>query len=86
MRRRPRGDEGVATVTPGKSRRRAFPTADHVVSILPENADSRGFISAERLGQMKPGAICYNIGRGRDGRPAGPGREPAFRASRRGLA
>jgi phosphoglycerate dehydrogenase-like enzyme len=35
-----------------------------VISILPENADSIHFISTERLGWMKPGAIFYNIGRG----------------------
>jgi phosphoglycerate dehydrogenase-like enzyme len=63
MRRKPRGDEGVATVTP-ENLASALATADHVVSILPENADSRGFISAGRLAQMKRGAIFYNIGRG----------------------
>jgi phosphoglycerate dehydrogenase-like enzyme len=63
MRRKPRGDEGVATVTP-ENLATALATADHVVSILPENADSRGFISTERLAQMKRGAIFYNIGRG----------------------
>ena len=63
MRREPRGDEGVAIVTP-ENLASALATADHVVNIMPENADSRGFISAERLAQMKPGAAFYNIGRG----------------------
>jgi phosphoglycerate dehydrogenase-like enzyme len=63
MRRQPRGDEGVAVVTP-ENLATALATADHVISILPENADSLRFISAERLEQMKPGAIFYNIGRG----------------------
>ena len=63
MRRQPRGDEGVAIVTP-ENLPAALATADHVVNIMPENADSRGFISAARLAQMKPGAIFYNIGRG----------------------
>ena len=63
MRRKPRGDERIPTVTP-EHLRQAFATADHVISILPDNADSIHFISTERLGWMKPGAIFYNIGRG----------------------
>jgi phosphoglycerate dehydrogenase-like enzyme len=63
MRREPRGDEPVATFVPDDLRSHLM-LADHVVDILPDNADSRGFISAERLGWMKPGAIFYNIGRG----------------------
>jgi phosphoglycerate dehydrogenase-like enzyme len=64
LRRRPRGDEGVSTVTP-EHLASALATADHVIDILPENADSLHFISTERLKQMKRGAIFYNIGRGR---------------------
>jgi phosphoglycerate dehydrogenase-like enzyme len=63
MRRKPRGDEKVAVVTPDNLRD-ALADADHVINILPDNADSLRFISAERLGWMKPGAIFYNIGRG----------------------
>ena len=63
MRRKPRGNEGVPTVTP-ENIRQAFAEADHVISILPDNAESIGFISSERLGWMKRGAIFYNIGRG----------------------
>jgi phosphoglycerate dehydrogenase-like enzyme len=63
MRRKPRGDEKVAIVTPGNLRD-ALATADHVINILPDNAQSVEFISAERLGWVKPGAIFYNIGRG----------------------
>ena len=63
MRRKPRGNEGVPTVTP-ENLRQAFAEADHVISILPDNAESIGFISSERLGWMKRGAIFYNIGRG----------------------
>jgi phosphoglycerate dehydrogenase-like enzyme len=59
MRRQPRGDEGVATVMP-EDLPVVLASADHVVDILPENPDSLGFISAERLGGMKPG-----IGRGK---------------------
>ncbi len=64
MRRQPRGDETVATVTP-ENLATILATADHVVSILPENSDSTHFISTGRLRQMKRGAIFYNIGRGR---------------------
>jgi phosphoglycerate dehydrogenase-like enzyme len=63
MRRNPRGDEGVPTVTP-ENLRGALAVADHVINILPDNAASVEFISAERLGWMKPSAAFYNIGRG----------------------
>jgi phosphoglycerate dehydrogenase-like enzyme len=63
MRRRPRGNEGISTVTP-EDLEQAFATADHVISILPDNAESIGFISSERLRWMKRGTIFYNIGRG----------------------
>ena len=63
MRRRLRGDEKIAIVTPDNLRD-ALAAADHVINILPDNADSLRFISAERLGWMKSGAIFYNIGRG----------------------
>ncbi|MCE0498069.1 MAG: D-2-hydroxyacid dehydrogenase [Methylacidiphilales bacterium] len=63
MRRRPRGDEGVPTVTP-EALARALAEADHVINILPDNAASTRFISKERLGQIKRGAVFYNIGRG----------------------
>ena len=41
-----------------------LPTADHIVDILPANEQTRNFLSAERLGKLKPGAVVYNIGRG----------------------
>ena len=63
MRRKPRGDEGIPTVT-AENLQQALAAADHVISILPDNPDSIHFISSERLGWMKPGAIFYNIGRG----------------------
>jgi phosphoglycerate dehydrogenase-like enzyme len=63
MRRRPRGDEAVPIVSldglPG-----ILATANHVVNILPANAESDLFISTGRLAQMKAGAVFYNIGRG----------------------
>jgi phosphoglycerate dehydrogenase-like enzyme len=63
MRRKPRGDEGIPVVT-REHLQSALVSADHVISILPDNAESVRFISSERLGWMKPGAIFYNIGRG----------------------
>lgn len=42
----------------------ALRSADHVVNILPDNAETKLFLSAIRFGQMKTGAVVYNIGRG----------------------
>jgi phosphoglycerate dehydrogenase-like enzyme len=63
MRRHPKGDERVPTVTQ-EELAGSLATADHVINILPDNRDSNGFISKERLTQMKPGSVFYNIGRG----------------------
>lgn len=63
MRRQPRGDEGFPTVT-AEELPEALAGADHVINILPDNTASVNFIDAERLSQMKQGAIFYNIGRG----------------------
>jgi phosphoglycerate dehydrogenase-like enzyme len=63
MRRRPRGDEGVEVVTPEQIDG-ALAVADHVINVLPENAESRQFVNAARLAAMKRGAVFYNIGRG----------------------
>lgn len=62
-RRQARGNEAAPILSedalPG-----ALAEADHVMNILPDNAATRGFFSAERFAQMKPGAAFYNIGRG----------------------
>ncbi|MFM8357186.1 MAG: D-2-hydroxyacid dehydrogenase [Verrucomicrobiota bacterium] len=63
LRRHPRGDEAVPVVTPADLGS-ALAGADHVISLLPDNASTRGFINRERLAAMKPGAVFYNIGRG----------------------
>jgi phosphoglycerate dehydrogenase-like enzyme len=34
------------------------------VNILPDNPETKAFLSAARFGEMKPGATVYNIGRG----------------------
>jgi phosphoglycerate dehydrogenase-like enzyme len=39
-------------------------TTDHVVNILPANAQTRNFLNAGRLAKLKHGATVYNIGRG----------------------
>lgn len=62
-RRRVRGNEGVPVIT-GNQIARALADADHVVNILPDSAETRGFFDATRLSAIKPGAIFYNIGRG----------------------
>lgn len=63
LRRQTRGDESVRIIhhdaLPAK-----LAVADHVVNILPESGETRGFMTAERFAQMKPGAVFYNIGRG----------------------
>ena len=63
MRRTVRGDEKVAIVTPDQVAG-ALAEADHVINILPDNPDSLRWFDATRFGQMKPGAVFYNIGRG----------------------
>ena len=62
-RRRARGDETVPIVT-AEGLPAALAAADAVIDILPDNAESRDFFTAERFAQMKPGAVFYNIGRG----------------------
>lgn len=63
MRRSPRGNEGVMTVTP-EGLPAALATADHVINILPDNHASRNFINATCIAHMKPGVAIHNIGRG----------------------
>jgi phosphoglycerate dehydrogenase-like enzyme len=63
LRRKPKGDEPIPIITQ-EQLPQALAGADHVINILPDNADSAYFINAARLAAMKPGAIFYNIGRG----------------------
>ena len=49
---------GVDTLTA------VLPLADHIVNILPDNEETRGFVNARRLACVKPGAHFYNVGRG----------------------
>jgi len=63
VRRQPRGNEGIRIVTPEQAIA-ALGEADHVINILPDNADSRGFFNQALFSAMKPGSVFYNIGRG----------------------
>ncbi|BCU75779.1 D-2-hydroxyacid dehydrogenase [Luteolibacter sp. LG18] len=63
IRRSPRGDEGIRVVTPDRATE-ALATADHVINILPDNAESRGYFNPAIFSAMKPGSVFYNIGRG----------------------
>jgi phosphoglycerate dehydrogenase-like enzyme len=63
VRRRPAGDEGVRVV-PQDRIAEWLPQADHVVNILPENAETVGFFGAGRIAAIKRGGAFYNIGRG----------------------
>lgn len=63
VRRTPRGDEGIRVVTL-EAADNELASADHVINILPDNADSVGFFNAERLAKCKEGSVFYNIGRG----------------------
>ena len=63
VRRKVRGDELVAMVTP-ETMADALVSADHVVNILPDHTGSRAFFGTEKFTGMKKGAIFYNIGRG----------------------
>jgi phosphoglycerate dehydrogenase-like enzyme len=63
VRRSPQGGEGVEIIGEAELDR-VLPQADHVVNLLPESPSTVGYVSAERLAKMKPGAYFYNIGRG----------------------
>ncbi len=63
-RRKPRGDEGVPVTTENELANTLAGPVDHIVNILPDNADTRHFFNAARLSSISPGAIFYNIGRG----------------------
>ena len=41
-----------------------LPRCDAVVLAMPETAETRGFLSAERLAALKPGVLIVNVGRG----------------------
>ncbi len=63
VRREIKGDESVRAVK-ASDVDKLLPFADHIVNILPHNAQTNNFLNAERLASLKRGAILYNIGRG----------------------
>jgi phosphoglycerate dehydrogenase-like enzyme len=63
FRRSPQGNEGVEIAT-AAGLAAALGSADHVVNLLPDSADTRNFMTAARFAQLKPGARFYNVGRG----------------------
>ncbi len=63
FRRNPRGDEGVPVITETELESTLAKT-DHVMNILPDSAETRGFFDSRKFGVMKQGAVFYNIGRG----------------------
>jgi phosphoglycerate dehydrogenase-like enzyme len=62
-RRKQRGDEDVPVVTQ-EQLSGVLRQANHVVNILPDNAETRHFFNRARFAIIKPGAIFYNIGWG----------------------
>lgn len=63
LRRHPRGDETIPMIS-REQLPAALAGADHLVNILPENEETRHFLDAKRLQQIRHGAHLYNIGRG----------------------
>jgi phosphoglycerate dehydrogenase-like enzyme len=65
VRRQLRGDETIPTLRfddPGLPALLA--QVDHVVNLLPGADGTKHFFDAQRLGQLRPGAVFYNVGRG----------------------
>jgi phosphoglycerate dehydrogenase-like enzyme len=62
-RRNPRGDEEVPIVAT-EQLAAALSQADHVINILPDSVQTRGFFDPSRFAAIKRGAIFYNVGRG----------------------
>ncbi|MEO6875481.1 MAG: D-2-hydroxyacid dehydrogenase [Opitutaceae bacterium] len=63
VRRSVRSEAGVHVI-PEEKLSAILPQADHVVNILPDNAETRNYVNARRLACFKPGAKFYNVGRG----------------------
>lgn len=63
VRRQTRSERGVKIISE-EHLSSALAEADHVVNILPDNASTRGYVNARRLGCCRRGAKFYNVGRG----------------------
>jgi phosphoglycerate dehydrogenase-like enzyme len=64
VRRNRTGDEPGTVVQQDSDIDAALSVADHVANVLPDSAETRGFLSAERIARLKQGAFVYNVGRG----------------------
>jgi phosphoglycerate dehydrogenase-like enzyme len=62
-RRKQRGDEDVPVITQ-EQLGGVLSQVNHVVNILPDNAETRHSFNRARFASIGPGAIFYNIGRG----------------------
>jgi phosphoglycerate dehydrogenase-like enzyme len=62
-RRTPQAESPIPIIGP-EELAAAMGEADHVMNILPQSPETQLFFNAERLGQIKPGARYYTIGRG----------------------
>jgi phosphoglycerate dehydrogenase-like enzyme len=58
MRRNPRGDEPIRVVRL-EDFDAELATADHVINILPDNSQSRGYFDAKRIAQMNKNAVFF---------------------------
>lgn len=63
-RRTARADEGIPVVDRNSLDQVLAREADHIINILPDSAETRGFFGEARFAAVKPGAVFYNIGRG----------------------
>jgi phosphoglycerate dehydrogenase-like enzyme len=63
VRRQVRSERGVR-ILPEEHVSAALAQADHVVNILPDNAETRNYVNARRIACLKPGVRFYNVGRG----------------------
>jgi phosphoglycerate dehydrogenase-like enzyme len=63
FRRHARGTENVPIIA-AEQLPSALSKADHVINILPDSPETRGFFSRSRFEGMKHGSCFYNIGRG----------------------
>lgn len=43
---------------------RVLPQADYLVLALPNTPETKGYLSEEKIGKLKPGAFIVNVGRG----------------------
>lgn len=59
-----RGHDLVKDVYSTRQLEEVLPKADHVVSLLPDSAATRGLFGQRLLGRCRPGAFFYDLGRG----------------------